>query len=134
MPKGLNKLDFQLNFSANTNEAKRELISLQKTLSDLTSSSIKGNHLPLTKDIADATEAVGSLKAALASATNLETGKLDLVKFSDSLRQSGLTIEDYRKHFANLGAEGTQAFNQVAHAITNAEIPLKRTNTLIDKM
>jgi hypothetical protein len=36
------------------------------------------------------------LQAALANATNADTGKLDLTKFNKSMQDAGMSIEKYR--------------------------------------
>jgi hypothetical protein len=49
----------------------------------------------LTKDVRESVDAVTKLSAALETATNVDTGRLDLSKFSSSLRQSGLDLKSY---------------------------------------
>jgi len=66
--------------------------------------------LGLTKDIKEATTAVAQLKAQLNGAMS-STGTLDLTKFNDSLRASGMSLEQYRVKLSALGPEGTAAFS-----------------------
>ena len=44
--------------------------------------------------------------ARLRTDFNVNTGKLDLTKFSESLKKSGITLEEYRKSLSTLGPEG----------------------------
>lgn len=71
---------------------------------------------------------------SLQEATNVNTGKLDLSKFSESLKRSGMSLEQYRKSLMTLGPEGQKAFVNLATAISRAEVPLKRTSTLMQNL
>ena len=84
------------------------------------------------KEIDEASAAVQELKIALDQATNVNTGRLDLSKFSKSLSQSGYTLQDFATHLENLGPTGDKAFVALAQSVINAEVPLKRTNAILD--
>ena len=128
MPKQLN---VNLAFTADTSKAKAQLQDLQKQLTQLTNTSLgKTKDLGMVKEIQDATAAAAQLKAQLESATNVSTGKLDLGRFNDSLKQSGMTLSDYKTQLDKLGPEGSKAFLSLAQSISNAEMPLRRTNAL----
>jgi hypothetical protein len=42
----------------------------------------------------------------LIKATNVDTGKLDLGKFSDSLKKSNVTLKQYQQALSTLGPQG----------------------------
>ena len=131
MPKQLN---VNLAFTADTSKASKEIQSLQQQLTQLMNTAVQNsNTLGLTKDIREASTAVAQLKAQLSSAMTT-SGTLDLSKFNDSLRASGMTLEEYRIKLSSLGPEGTQAFSALASQISSAEIPLRRANTLLSEM
>jgi len=46
------------------------------------------------------------LEAALKTATNVDTGKINLAKFSSSLKEGNLSLTQYAKNLSNLGPEG----------------------------
>jgi hypothetical protein len=50
------------------------------------------------------------------------------------LSESGRTLESYANDLISIGPTGEQAFLKVATAITQAELPLKRTNKLFDQL
>ena len=128
------QLNVNLAFTADTGKVKTQLIDLQKQLTNLINSANSNNGaLGLTKEIQQASAAVATLKTQLKEATNIDTGKLDLGKFNQSLQQSGMSIQAYSKHLSNLGAEGTQAFSALAQSITMAEMPLRRSSTLLQE-
>ena len=132
MPKQLN---VNLAFTADTSQARQQLQQLQKQLTDLTNTSLgKKSDLGLVKDIQNATAAAAQLKVQLEGATNPKTGKLDLGKFNDSLKQSGQTLSDYKTQLDKLGPDGSKAFLSLAQSISNAEMPLRRTNALLAEM
>jgi DNA anti-recombination protein RmuC len=64
----------------------------------------------------------------LQEATNVNTGKLDLTKFSTSLAKSNTSLKQYAKSLEKLGPAGTDAFLSLSRAISNAEVPLMRIN------
>lgn len=126
------QLNINLAFTADTAAAKRQLQDLQQSLTSLVqSSSTKTSKLGLTDEIQEAITAVTDLQSKLQQATNVNTGKLDLGQFNQSLKQSNTSLEQYADALATLGPTGKQAFSEVANAIATAEMPLKRTNSLL---
>lgn len=132
MPKQLN---VDLRFNADTSSAKRQIQDLQQSLSKLGAGSAKSLGFDqMNSEIAQATNQVNVLKAQLDRAFNVNTGKLDLTKFTQDMQKSGMSLEKYRDALMQLGPEGTQAFAQLATAISQADIPLRRTNKLLTEM
>lgn len=134
-----NSANYNVNmrFTADTGQAKQQLRDLQSSLDTLmnqiATKNIKFFDVNATKkEIDEASAAVQELKIALAQATNVNTGRLDLSKFSKSLSQSGYTLQDFATHLENLGPTGDKAFVALAQSVINAEVPLKRTNALLD--
>ena len=66
-------------------------------------------------------------------AINPKTQKLDLGKFNESLKSSGMTLSKYQKTFSSLGADGQKAFHTLTNSILKAEMPLKRSNETLNK-
>ena len=118
--------------TADVSQAKAQLEGLQKSINGLLKNSHNSSPLGLTKEISQALSKVGDLKVALESAMNVNTGKLDLSKFSASLKASGTDIQGYAKTLQSLGPAGQQAFSQLAQSIMSAEVPLKQTNKLLN--
>ena len=134
-----NSANYNVNmrFTADTGQAKQQLRDLQSSLDTLmnqiATKNIKFFDVNATKkEIDEASAAVQELKIALDQATNADTGRLDLSKFSKSLSQSGYTLQDFATHLENLGPTGDKAFVALAQSVINAEVPLKRTNALLD--
>lgn len=131
MPKQLN---VNLAFTADTGKAAASIKSLQQQLTQLmNTATLNSSSLGLTKDIKEATTAVAQLKAQLEGAMT-SSGTLDLTKFNDSLKASGMSLEEYRVKLSALGSDGTAAFSQLASSIASAEIPIKRANGLLTEM
>ena len=128
MPKQLN---VNLGFTADTSQAKAQLQDLQKQLTNLINNPKSMNSLGITKEIQEASVAVATLKTQLENATNVNTGKLDLGRFNQSLKESGYQIKDYKNALLALGPEGQKAFAALAQSITTAEVPLRRSNALL---
>lgn len=129
------QLNVDMSIRANTSQAQTELKKLQQTLNEAINGTIQqSGNMPLTKEISEATQAAAKLKVALAEATNVNTGNLDLSKFSESLAKSKISLKEYSNQLLNLGPSGEKAFMQMAKAISSAEIPLKRSNGLLSNL
>ena len=122
-------------FTADTGQAKMQLQELKNTLNSLsTSSNVNGAITPLTTELRSALDATTQLSAALKVATNVDTGRLDLTKFSQSLRATGLNLQQLSTRLTSLGAQGEKAFLQLSQAVVSGEVPLKRSNALMGEL
>ena len=74
------------------------------------------------------------LKAHLAAATNMKTGALDFTKLNRSLKDSGVSLQHYGETLRAMGPEGQRAFSQLARAVAQSEVPIRRTNKLVKEM
>lgn len=128
------QLNVNLAFTADTSKAKAQLQDLQRSLDSLMKGSTNSANLPLTKELLEAQNAAASLKVALDSAINTQTGKLDITKFSGAMKTAGLDATTLRKHLENLGPAGNQAFLSLTKSVMSAEMPVRRTNALIAEM
>lgn len=126
------RVDVTLGFTADTNKVKKQLQDLQKQLNSLITSPTK-NPIGISKEIEQASVAAATLKTQLENATNIDTGTLDLGKFTRSLKQSGYELKDYKAALSKLGYEGNKAFTSLAKSIMYAEAPLKKTNAMLDR-
>ena len=127
-------LEFGVKVSLDSKEAQNELKQLQQQLNSLGTLSNPKVGDKLSANMQKASQAAAQLKIALDNAINVDTGKLDLSKFSRSLKDSGMELKDYRDQLMLMGSEGEKAFTQVANSILKAEAPLKRSSKLIDTM
>lgn len=118
--------NYQVNFNGNASQLKGVISSLRKDLQSLSSKTITFD----SGQIQTAVNDVKELKMALDSAVNVNTGKLDLSKFSQQLQASRKTLQDYEVSLSHLGSEGQQAFLKLVKGISQAEIPLKKANAL----
>ena len=83
-------LNINLSFTADTAKAKAQMTDLQRSLDNLIRSSVSTKQLPITDDLVKAQSAAASLKVALESAFNTQTGKLDISRFSESMKKANL--------------------------------------------
>ena len=110
------RVDVTLGFTADTNKIKKQLQDLQKQLNSLITSPTQ-NPIGISKEIEQASVAAATLKTQLENATNVDTGMLDLGKFTRSLKQSGYELKDYKAALSKLGLEGNKAFTSLAKSI-----------------
>ena len=116
-----------LQFTADTAQAKSQLQSLQQQLTSLINAPMNFGE-KLTPSIQEATAAAAELKVHLQSATNVNTGTLDFGKLNHSIKQSGMTLSEYGAKLQSLGPMGQQAFMTLANSVAAAEVPLRRSS------
>lgn len=124
------QVNISLKFNADIEQAKKSIVELQTSLDRLMNQTQakKLGTTVLSDDIVEATQAAANLKLSLQDAVNVNTGKLDLGKFIDSMKKGDMSLSKYQKALSQLGPEGNQVFSSLANNILQAEIPLKRTN------
>lgn len=105
--------------------------SLQEAVTSLQTLGTKSQVVPTLQK---ASTAALDLAKNLQSAVNTNTGKLDLSVFNKKLEDSGQSLRSYYNQMVQLGPAGTEAFLKVASSITQAELPLRRTNTLMNEL
>lgn len=115
------KIYIDLEIGANTAKAKRQIQDLQTSLNKAISSGVSRQDLGVGKNIQQATQQAIQLKAAIESATNVNTGKLNLTSFQASLQRSNLNLKTLAISMRQLGPEGVQAFSQLTNAIVSAD-------------
>lgn len=110
-------------FEANASQAKNEIngliASLQKIQSMPTS-------IVDPKGIKEASLAAQELQGHIQKAINVDTGRLDMSRFSASLKSSGKDLEYFSKTLTRIGPEGHSAFQGLARSINNAEVSTMR--------
>lgn len=128
-------LNVNLGFTADTSQAKKQIQDLQNQLTKLINgqSGYKGLNLGIDEELRNASVAAATLQQNLTSAMNVNTGKLDLGKFTQQMNASGMSMEKYKDALISLGPAGAQAFSSLAQSIMTAEIPLKRSNAMLEE-
>ena len=84
--------------------------------------------------IKKASQAALELQQHLSKAVNVDTGKLDLSRFSSSLKTSNKDLSIYCNTLLSTGEKGQQAFLQLAQAIATADTPVTRVNKKLAEM
>ena len=128
------QLNVDLSFRANTSQAKAQIQELQKALSDV--AKLPANSANLFDDVGlrKASQAALELEQHLNKAVNVDTGKLDLSRFSSSLKTSNKDLSTYCQTLLSTGEKGRQAFLQLAQAIAAADTPVTRINSKLAEL
>lgn len=122
------RLNYTIGVNADTSKFEA---SLQEAVTSLQALGTKSQIVPTLQK---ASTAALDLAKNLQSAVNTNTGKLDLSIFNKKLEDSGQSLRSYYNQMVQLGPAGTEAFLKVASSITQAELPLRRTNTLMNEL
>lgn len=134
--------EVRLGFTADVNEARREMNQLQMQLEKLsvTPISTKG----FEKQITQANNEVLKLSTLLKDSFNVDTGKLDINRFITQMDQYGISLKDIKHTLASFGDEGQVALQQLnsqiiqgetgivqmSNALTNFAKQMKRTMSI----
>ena len=92
---------------------------------------MKFNMLVEDSGITKASDAAQELQQHLQKAVNMDTGKLNLSAFNRSLQNANTDIAKLSSSLLEAGSAGSQAFMQLASAITSAEMPMKKMNATL---
>lgn len=122
------RLNYTIGVNADTSKFEA---SLQEAVTSLQTLGTKSQVVPTLQK---ASTAALDLAKNLQSAVNTNTGKLDLSVFNKKLEDSRQSLRSYYNQMVQLGPAGTEAFLKVASSITQAELPLRRTNTLMNEL
>ena len=132
---GSYQYNVNLNIQANANTAKKTLAELSAQLTQLSQGlTIDLNAGKMTQELKQASQAAMELQTHLQNATNAVTGQLDFSKLNESIKKSGMSLEAYGDQLLRMGPAGQKAFASLATSISQAEVPLKRTNKLFTEM
>lgn len=123
------QLNVNLSMTADTSKAKAQLQQLQQQLTALINLNNKSSGFGITKEIQAASTAAAQLKVQLSAATDVNTGKLDLSRFSQQLNKSNMSLEKYQHALYALGPEGEKAFATLAGSIANADARISNANS-----
>ena len=127
-----NSVQYTIGFSADTSQAKKDIENLFKNLKGVQSLNLSS--LGISQELREASVAAQELSTHLKTATNATTGKINLVELNNSIKASGDSMGSLMAKLADGGAAGQQAFQQLARAIANTQVPIKQTNALLSNM
>ena len=110
------------------NEIKKQLTDIRV---EAASAKMSGK---LTEDLQNASKAATQLENILNSAWNSKLGQLDLSKVNTGIKNTYGTVQNLQKALVSSGSSGTAAYNSFARSVLNANIQLKQSSQLLDKM
>ena len=122
------RLNYTIGVDADTSKLEVQLNKAYESLTKI------GNSQQITTNLQKASSSALELANNLSKAVNQNTGKLDLSAFDNNLKRSGQTLNSYYDQLVQLGPAGQNAFLQVASAVVQAELPIKRTSKLLDSL
>lgn len=128
-----NQINVQLNFTANTAAAKKNIEGLQQTLTQLAvgnSALFKAD--ATTAEIQKVSTAATELQYHLSKSLDAN-GTLNLKKLNVSLKTAGANINQLSSNLLTAGSGGAQAFVQLSTAISQANVEASKLNLLSNR-
>lgn len=125
------KISYSVGLNVDTKQAKQDMNELMKSIAKISDQAIVSFD---TKQVKEGIEAARELERHLSKAFDVKTGNLDLSKFSASIKQSNGSLEQLATKLQSFGPTGQASFNQLANAINSAQVPLKRTSSMVDNL
>ena len=89
-------VNLTLGIRADISQASQQINTLKTQLDSIWKASSVVDNKGLPSQITEASHAALQLKQNLESAFNVNTGKLDLSKFNQNLKASGMSLTDYQ--------------------------------------
>ena len=129
MANTIGKVNFQIGFSAN----KTDLKELQSAL-EMISVKAKLPNNSLDTELQKAATTARQLSDILDRSFNKDLGTLNVAKFNQELVRSNLNLQTIQSDFAKVGVQGSLAYNTIASNILKANVQIKESNKLLDKM
>lgn len=124
---------YTLSFEADTSKAKRTLADLKTQLDNLyLNTNTSTSALGINKELEQAAKAARDLRGLLENSSSA-TGKFDLTKFTQGLKQSGYSLEDYNKLLMKLGPAGASAMQQLSQQVLQADTKVNVLNGSLKK-
>ena len=112
------QIQVNLAFNADTAKAKQQINDLVNSLNKIAT---KDSQIFDDRQLREAATAAKDLTKHLEAAVNVNTGKLDLNKFSQSLSHSKQNLQDLYNSLSKAGPQGQQAFLQLASSIASSD-------------
>ena len=122
------QIQVNLAFNADTAKAKQQINDLVNSLNQISN---KNTQIFDDREFREAANAAKDLTKHLEAAVNVNTGKLDLNKFSQSLSQSKQSLSDLYNSLSKAGPQGQQAFLQLASSIASSESQVLNLNSKV---
>lgn len=113
---------------ADVTEFRQQIQSLATEIQQL------GMSNALNTDLKNASQSAIQLGNILKSSINMESGRLDLQKFTKQLSASGNSLKQYSQQLFTMGDQGKQSFIKLTEAIAQSEIPAKRLSGAFQKL
>lgn len=124
-----NNVKYSFQISADAAQAQKTLDELNQSLNKL--QKMAYIDMSFDKDILQAADAAKVLQRELTAATNIKTGKLDMVEFASGLRAAGTSVDDLSQKLLQAGKIGQQAFQGMVSTLSAADVPIKKMNATL---
>lgn len=134
-----NKILYSIDFDVN----KKKIEQLKKSLQDIKKMSISdvavgqaGNNdlSKMKQQLRQAQQAARVTEEAITKAFNPKLNTVNIQKFENELKISGLNMDTLRKKMQAIGPSGARAFGQLQTSVFKMGQAVKQTHTAIDKM
>lgn len=125
------KIKVDLLFNANTQQAQAELKKLSDSLQKVQN---RPGAITDAFGFDRAAESARLLEKNLKAAVDVNTGKLNLSKFTQGLKHSNQSLENIYNNLKYFGIEGEQIFNSLAKSISLSDASMLKVNDKLKEM
>lgn len=123
----------KINFQVGFNVDKSGLSQMQSLFQQIASLAQEPAN-KLNTGLQQAAKTASTLDEILSRTFNTELGTLNVTKFNQELKNSGLTLKTIQADFNRIGTQGTDAYNRLAQAVLGTNQQLKQSSKLLNDM
>lgn len=124
-----NRIQYTIGFDTDVSQAKKQIDSLVSQLQKISKISLQT--AIDDSSLKSASKAAQELQKHLQTALDVNTGKLNLNAFNNSLRSANTNVNQLGAALLEAGDGGKAAFMSLANSIANAEVPMRRMNATL---
>ena len=124
-----NRIQYTIGFDTDVSQAKKQIDSLVSQLQKISKISLQT--AIDDSSLKSASKAAQELQKHLQTALDVNTGKLNLNAFNNSLRSANTNVSQLGAALLEAGDGGKAAFMSLANSIANAEVPMRRMNATL---
>lgn len=128
------KYTIELGVESNKQEFDRINKELDEVLRKVAGEKLKATDPKQTKELENQLKIIEKMSLAYSKAFDNKMGQINVAKLNTEMQKANVTIQQFKNATALAQQQGAACFNDVAASVLRANIQLKQSNKLLDKM